>query len=108
MLEEQESYLSITFKIYKNYLNSGQSNNLGGGIVGGVLFYLINSLIGNIGVVLIGIFLSILSLSLIFKTPFFDIFKWGFSRLKGTGSFIKSFNNFFKYEIGKDIGKNLP
>lgn len=106
MFEENESYLSTTFGIYKNYLNTGQSSNLGGGLIGGVLFYIINALMGNIGVILIGVFLGILSLSLIFKTPFFDIFKWGFSHLRGTGSLIKSFNNFFKYELGKDIDKN--
>jgi len=81
-----ENYISSTFSIYKNYINTGVSNNLGGGMIGALLFYIINLLMGNIGVILIGIFLAVLSLSLIFKTPFFDIFKWGFKRIKGTGS----------------------
>jgi len=101
-----ENYISSTFSIYKNYINTGVSNNLGGGMIGALLFYIINLLMGNIGVILIGIFLAVLSLSLIFKTPFFDIFKWGFKRIKGTGSLLKSFNNFFKYELGKDLDKN--
>ena len=103
---ENTSYIGKTWSLYKSYINSSYNSSLGGGLIGALIFYIIFLLTGKIGIILIGLLLGVLSLSLIFNTPFLDIFKWGFNRIRGTGSLFKSFNNFFRYELGKNLNKN--
>lgn len=102
-VESNSSYLSITIDYYKNYINTQNTNSLGGGIIGAFIFYLIYYLLGQIGVCLLGIILFILSISLIFNTPFLEIGKWFVSKLSKVLSGFKSFNRFFRYEVGKDF-----
>ncbi len=103
VLESNKSYISGTISIYKSFINSGNDSSLGGGVIGATAFYLIYYLLGTIGVVLCGIILAILSISLIFNTPFLDISKWVGKKFGKVGSGVKSFRKFFKYEVGKDM-----
>lgn len=105
VLKSDNSYITSTIDFYKNYINNYLPNNssLGGGIIGAFFFYIIYLCLGTIGVILIGIIIIILSISLILNMSFFDVFKLSFSKLKNLKHYFKNFNNFFRYEVGKDI-----
>ena len=103
VLESNSSYLGATFDYYKNYINVGYATSLGGGLIGATIFYIIYYLLGKVGVVLLGLVLIVLSVSLIFNTPFLDIGKWFGSRFLGIFRRFKSFRSFFRYEVGKDM-----
>ena len=103
VLESDSSYLGATFDYYKNFINVGYASSLGGGLIGAIIFYIIYYLLGKIGVILLGLVLLILSVSLIFNTPFLDIGKWMGSKILGIFRKFKSFRSFFRYEVGKDM-----
>lgn len=102
-LSGEEGYLDAVFSIYKEYINTGDYTALGGGILGAVLFFLIYYLLGVTGVILVIIILFILSLSLILNIPFSDMGLWCGKRIGKLGLKFKSFTNFFKYDVGKEM-----
>ena len=102
-LSLSNTYLGATFDYYKNFINVGYASSLGGGLIGAIIFYIIYYLLGKIGVILLGLVLLILSVSLIFNTPFLDIGKWMGSKILGIFRKFKSFRSFFRYEVGKDM-----
>jgi len=80
------NYFSETWSVYKSFINTNVDSYLGGGIIGAIMFYAIYYLFGSVGVVLIGVIIILFGFSLIINKPLIDIFK--------------SFNNFFKYQLG--------
>ena len=101
----QSSYLGLVWDYYKSFLNGSNSDYLGGGLIGIILFYGIFYLLGKVGVIIFGIILILLALSLLINKPILVIFATLFRKVKGTGKYFKSFSNFFKYQIGRDNPK---
>ncbi len=95
------SYLSYTISHYKNFAITNNETVLGGGIIGGALFYIFYTLLGKIGVILISFIIVILGLTMIINKSIKEIILNMGSGFKKFGGFSKSFNNFFKYEIGQ-------
>lgn len=104
--DNQSSYLSLVWDYYKSFLNSANNEYLGGGLIGIVLFYGIYYLLGKVGVIIFGIILILLALSLLINKPILIIFTTLFKKIKGTGKYFRSFNNFFKYQIGGNTTKD--
>ena len=102
-----QSYISATIDVYKVFINTGRVSSLGGGVIGAFLFYLSFYLLGNIGVIILSIILTILSLSLFFNKPLIDILKSFVKGGKKIKDKILSFNKFFKYEVGSSKKINI-
>ena len=104
-LEEYElsskDYLSHTISHYKNFAVNNIDTVLGGGIIGGLLFFVFYLLLGKIGVILISIIIVFLGLTMIINKSMKEIVLEIFNKFKKIGGMSRSFNNFFKYEIGK-------
>ena len=95
------SYISYTISHYKNFAVTNSDTVLGGGIIGGLFFFVFFLMLGKIGVILISIIIVFLGITMIVNRSMKEIvFDIG-NKFKKIGSMSKSFNNFFKYEIGK-------
>ncbi|HHX79968.1 MAG TPA: hypothetical protein GX692_02770 [Acholeplasmataceae bacterium] len=94
------NYFSETWSVYKSFINTNVDSYLGGGIIGAIMFYAIYYLFGSVGVVLIGVIIILFGFSLIINKPLIDIFKSFGKGTKNIGKYAKSFNNFFKYQLG--------
>lgn len=101
IMKEEGSYFSMTWNHYKNFISTKVDTYLGGGIIGAILFYIFFSLLGTIGVSLVSIILIILGFTMIIDKPITEIGTIIIKGFKRVGKINKSFNNFFKYEIGK-------
>lgn len=101
VMEQEGSYFSNTWKFYKDFIGNNDITVLGGGLVGGIVFYIIYSLLSTFGVVLISLILIILGFTMIINKPIVEIGTYFFNLFKKAGTYHKSFNHFFKYEIGK-------
>ena len=95
-ISDNGNYFSKTWEIYSNYMNNGGRSDLGGGIVGSILFYAIYYLFGVYGVILIAILIILLGFSLIINKSILDIFKFFTHKAKNVGDYSRSFANFFK------------
>ena len=102
---EDKSYITLLLSFYKEYLNGFNVEYLGGGLIGAFIFFGINYLFGITGVIIIVIISIILSISLFFNKPIFEIGKSFIIKGKSIKKYFKNFNNFFKYEIGKNETK---
>ncbi len=101
VLSTTQSYFKSTWSHYMGFIKSGTDTYLGGGIIGGILFYLVYYLLGSIGVGLVA-FLSILfGFTMIVNKSIIEIWRIVIKRIKNVGKYQKSFSNFFKYDIGK-------
>jgi len=102
------SYLSLTWNHYRNFITSNSfdmNQTLGGGIIGGFIFFVIYYLLGTIGIILVSIIIIILGFAMIINKSVVDIAKYVFAKLKDIKKVTCSFNRFFKYEIGKEKPK---
>lgn len=108
VIKGEYSYFKETWLHYKTYVTKQQETYLGGGLIGGLLFYVFYSLLGSFGVILVSLILILLGFTMIINKPLTEIGKGLMKGLKKAKSYRVSFNNFFKYEIGiKDNNKNL-
>lgn len=103
--KEGTNYFSKVWDVYKNYINDGVSNYLGGGIIGAVLFYMIFYLLGKYGVILCSLLIFILGFSLFINKPIIDIIVFFTKKAKNVKKYTGNFANFFKYELGSDRRK---
>lgn len=101
IINEDGSYFSNTWQHYKNYITSGEETYLGGGLIGAIFFYIFYSLLSTFGVILVSLILILLGFTMIINKPITDIGKIFFGFFKKAGKLHHSFNDFFKYEIGK-------
>ena len=101
IVNEEGSYFSNTWMHYKNFISTKIDTYLGGGLIGAVLFYIMYSLLSTFGVVLVSLILIILGFTMIINKPITEIGTVFLKFFKKVGKFHKSFNDFFKYEIGK-------
>lgn len=95
------SYFSQTWSHYKNFITSNNNTYLGGGLFGAFIFYIFYSLLGSFGVILVSIIFILLGITMIINKPITELGKVFINSIKKIGKYNKSFNNFFKYEIGK-------
>lgn len=97
-----DSYFSNTWLHYKNYItNSNVETYLGGGLFGALIFYIFFALLGSFGVILVSLIFIVLGVTMIINKPIIELFKIVSTSFKKLGKMNKSFNNFFKYELGK-------
>lgn len=108
VIKGEYSYFKETWLHYKSFITNHQETYLGGGIIGGLLFYIFYSLLGSFGVILVSLIFILLGFTMIINKPLTEIGKGFLSGLKKAKSYRLSFNKFFKYEIGvKQTNKNL-
>lgn len=103
--EIEGSYFGTTWGIYKKALRQENTGYLGGGMAGGILFYLVYYMFGIIGVSLVAVLIIMLGFSVILNKPIIEIFKTVFSRMRNVGKYTGNFRKFFKYEFGKPRSK---
>lgn len=101
IVNKEGSYFSNIWSHYKNYMTSREETYLGGGLFGAIVFYLLYSLLSSFGVILVSLILIILGITMIINKPIIEIITIFFKSYKKINKYHKSFNNFFKYEIGK-------
>lgn len=100
VIKGDNSYFSETWQHYKNFIKNQQETYLGGGIIGGIMFYICYSLLGVFGVILVSVIIILLGFTMIIDKPIIElgsVLVKGFKRAK---KYRISFNNFFKYEMG--------
>ena len=102
VLSSSGSYFKATWMYYKTFIQTGNDTYLGGGIIGGIIFYLIYSLLGSIGVLLISLFIVILGFTMIINKSLVDISHFFYKKIKNAKKYGKSFKRFFKYELGNN------
>lgn len=100
-----KSYFSLIISYYKDYFNNHNIEYLGGGLIGGTIFYILFSIVGKMGTIIICLILILLGLSLIINRPILSIISNGASKFKNIKKYIKNFNRFFKYELSNDSKK---
>lgn len=105
VITKEGNYFSNTWSIYYSYLTVGHGDVLGGGIIGAIIFYLSYVMFGLIGVCLIAVVIIILGFSLFINKSIGELVIFIIDRMKGIKSASKSFNNFFKYELGSKDNK---
>lgn len=105
VITKEGNYFSNTWSIYYSYLTVGYGDVLGGGIIGAIIFYLSYVMFGLIGVCLIAVVIIILGFSLFINKSIGELVIFIIDRMKGIKSASKSFNNFFKYELGPKDNK---
>mgnify|MGYP000999948243 CR=1 FL=1 len=97
-----QSYISLTWSHYRNFISIPNSVfPLGGGILGAIIFYIIYFLLGTLGVSLISIIIFILGFTMIVNRSLVEIVKYLYNKIRNIRKFTFSFNEFFRYEIGK-------
>lgn len=97
-----QSYIAVTWNHYRNFISMPYSGvPLGGGILGGFSFFILYYLLGVVGVSLVSVIIIILGFTMIINTSLVDIIKYLISRIKNLRKFTWSFNEFFRYEVGK-------
>lgn len=97
-----QSYISITWNHYRNFISTPYSETtLGGGVLGAIIFYIIYYLLGVFGVSLIGIVIIMLGFTMIINKSIIEIAKYIISKIKGLKKVTWNFNEFFRYEVGK-------
>lgn len=101
IVQEEGNYFVNTWNLYKTYLGSNDYNYLGGGLIGGVLFYIIYALLSSFGVILISLILILLGFTMIINKPIVEIGSYLLGIFKKAGTYHQSFKHFFKYEMGK-------
>lgn len=95
-------YLQETINHYLLFLKTRNYNYvLGGGILGGSIFFIIYYLLGIVGVLLVSGIIIVLGTTMLLNKSLVDIFNFIVSKMKKFKSLTKNFNNYFKYEIGK-------
>jgi len=99
---DEGSYISLLINFYKDSFNGINISSMGGGLLGGLIFYAFYYLFGSVGVIIICIVIILLSVSLIIKKPILSVVVNGAGKLKYIRKYIKKFNNFFKYEFGRN------
>lgn len=97
------NYFKSTWQIYRAFINGSTVTSLGGGMIGAIFFYAIYYLLGNIGVILLGVIIFFLGLSLLLNKTLQEIFDLIKRIFKKIFKSFKSFNRFFRYEVGKDL-----
>lgn len=102
---EEGNYFSNTWAHYKTYMSTRSETYLGGGIIGAIMFYVLYSLLSSFGVILVSIIFIVLGFTMIINKPIIEIGSVFFKSFKRINKYHKSFNNFFKYEIGKKDNK---
>ena len=108
VIKGEYSYFKETWLHYKTYITKQQETYLGGGIIGGLLFYIFYSLLGSFGVILVSLIIILLGFTMIINKPLTEIGKYVVNGFKKAKNYRISFNNFFKYEIGvKQTNKNI-
>jgi len=103
-----QSYFSLTWGHYRNFLaiaNNEMYTTLGGGIVGGFIYFIVYYLLGSVGIVLVTVIVILLGFSMLIDKSIVDIVKYIISKVRSLKDFTGSFNRFFKYEIGRDKSK---
>lgn len=105
VLTENTSYFGATWNHYKAFMSSGVDTYLGGGLIGAVFFYVFYSLLGDIGVILVSIIFIILGFTMIINKSLTELLGMLLNIFKRAGKYHKSFNDFFKYEIGRKENK---
>lgn len=101
IMQIEGNYFANTWIHYKTYMSTRVETYLGGGLVGAILFYVLYSLLSSFGVILVSIILILLGFTMIINKPIIEIGGVFFKSFKKINKYHKSFNNFFKYEIGK-------
>jgi len=101
VITENNSYFGATWNHYKSFMSSGIDTYLGGGLIGAIFFYVFYSLLGDVGVILVSTIFIILGFTMIINKSFMELMSIFFNLFKRVGKYHKSFNDFFKYEIGK-------
>ncbi len=99
--KEDGGYFSLTWQHYKSFMSYQIDTYLGGGLIGALFFYLFFTLFGKVGVILVSIIFIILGFTMIINRPLTEVLKSIGKGLKNIRKLNKSFNNFFKYEVGK-------
>ena len=102
IINESGSYFGLTWNHYRTFISSQQETYLGGGLIGALFFYVFFSLLGKVGVILISLIFIILGITMIVNKPITEVATMSFRMFKKLGKYRKSFNEFFKYEIGKN------
>ena len=101
IINEQGAYFSLTWSHYKTFITHQQETYLGGGLIGAIFFFVFYSLLGKIGVILISIIFIVLGVTMIINKPITELASLSLKLFKQVGKYHKSFNQFFKYEIGR-------
>lgn len=109
ILEKEGSYFHELWSVYYTFLSLGYGEVLGGGMLGGVIFYLSFKMFGLLGVCLIATIIIVLGFSLLVNKPIGELVSLVFKKIKSLKKATSNFNNFFKYEIGNQIesSKNI-
>ena len=74
---------------YKDSFNGINISSMGGGLLGGLIFYAFYYLFGSVGVIIICIVIILLSVSLIIKKPILSVVVNGAGKLKYIRKYIK-------------------
>lgn len=101
IVQVEGNYFANTWAHYKTYMSTQAETYLGGGMVGAIMFYVLYSLLSSFGVILVSIIFIILGFTMIINKPIIEIGGIFFKSFRKINKYHKSFNNFFKYEIGK-------
>lgn len=102
VINRNGTYFQETWDHYRLFIITGDYNYvLGGGIIGATIFFFVYYLLGVTGVVLVACIIIILGFTMIINRPFVDVCKYVFGRIKKIGKLTGSFNNYFRYEVGK-------
>ncbi len=102
VINRNQGYFTETLNHYLLFLKTQNYNYvLGGGIVGGAIFFILYYLLGIVGVLLISMIIIVLGLTMVLNKSLVDIFNYSLGKFKKFKTISKNFNNYFKYEIGK-------
>ena len=102
IISKSDSYFSSMWSIYRAFINGKYVNSLGGGIIGGTFFYVFSLLFDSFGVIVCGGLIIILSISLLINRPLVEMVKSSKGILSHLKKYASTFNNFFRYELGRN------
>jgi len=102
VINRNGTYFQETWEHYKLFIASQNYDFvLGGGIVGGLIFFVFYYLLGVTGVVLVAIIIIVLGFTMIINKSIVEIVEIIFKKIKGIKRLTGNFNRFFKFELGK-------
>lgn len=106
VIKRNGSYFQESWDHYRLFIMTRDYDYvLGGGIIGGLIFFIFYYLLGVLGVILVAMIIIILGFTMVINRSIVEICKYLFTKVKGLRKITGSFNNFFKYEVGKIVSK---
>ncbi|GAA0365950.1 S-DNA-T family DNA segregation ATPase FtsK/SpoIIIE [Bacillus horti] len=99
-LFEDQSVLSATWELYKQDVNAElPETHLGGGMIGALLFSMLHFAVGNIGTIVVVVFVILISLMLLTGISYIDIFSAINKSMKKTIHWFKERRKAYKEQM---------